>query len=453
MDKVITALLAFLLSLLALDAIANTSVTSDKQSTVIPHYKVALLDLPNSENNVNQEVANAISYDHLKYLSFISNFKLEAMHYSTISDILQAVKNKQVDIGLDFSVTPKRQEQFIFSQPLYIQNLVTWYRDIERVNSDTKSTRWVCIKNTIYCGVVEKYKHKTIEVNSFTDALNLIDSEQADAMIAPYPRLLRYLNDNNITYGHIALLDKHAQEALSAMTAIGNQHIIDKINLALKADKNSTVASWKNKLTNIYKQADQALFQFLKRNKNYSQRIIRYSIDDNLPPLFYRASNGKLHGYLYDFIQFLSNRTGLTFLYVHKKNNQTLDQMLYNNEIDFVPIASLLSKHSDRIMLTHPYMTSRYFSIHSPYQFISNSEKIGIYPKQTIQDENTPNHINYLYTQLEQALTDLGNKEISKLYFDEDVLDKAIKKGINDNYIIDEKDDIKNINTYMAVFS
>ena len=79
------------------------------------------------------------------------NVEVEVKEYFSSRSLLSAIASGEADLTIGFAETRRRAEQFEFSDSLYdIQN-VYWYRDDVAKNTPHDQLKWVCIKSSLFC--------------------------------------------------------------------------------------------------------------------------------------------------------------------------------------------------------------------------------------------------------------------------------------------------------------
>ncbi|WP_017631367.1 transporter substrate-binding domain-containing protein [Vibrio sp. 624788] len=130
--------------------------------------------------NRNQDTCDSVQGMLRDYL----NIEVEVKEYFSSRALLSAIASGEADLTIGFAETRRRAEQFEFSDSLYdIQN-VYWYRDDVAKNTPHDQLKWVCIKSSLFCQLLNQQGvSDPMVVNSTSELLPAIANGFADATI------------------------------------------------------------------------------------------------------------------------------------------------------------------------------------------------------------------------------------------------------------------------------
>ena len=264
----------FLLFIAAISLVFNTyamSAPSDRSNTMPSDIKVALLSRT-LDNSAYHDPTYDIETDYVDSLAKSLDVNVEYIIYPTVAALHQAIDNKQADLAVGLSDTS--DSNFIYSQTLYQSSIAIWYRNKNLMHVSPNSMKWACVKGSIYCKKLALRGLPNIyEADSFSDAVNQVNTGRADAVLDSYVSLLACVNSSTQTIGRIEIPDWFDTESIRISGHKNSQLLLQNINLVLSQDaKLSGIHS-----DNIYHQIDVA------RNavSNEGNPTIRYTVWDD----------------------------------------------------------------------------------------------------------------------------------------------------------------------------
>ncbi|RYU51362.1 transporter substrate-binding domain-containing protein [Aliivibrio finisterrensis] len=381
---------------------------------------------------------------HIDYINSISNIigiDVKYNTFETIKELLASVESGDSDIALGFSKTPERSKRYIFSEPFFEGNIAIWYRKAKARYLPIKDLSWTCVEGTIYCDrLVEQGITNIKKARFFSEAIGWVNEGDSDAIIANYVTIAKYLNDNNIIVGATLLPEWLEPERAGVITSKENKIFISIVNKVLKSYRDGiNVHSIKS--DNIYHQSD--LLNLAYRNMSVEEQIIKYTLNEDSYPLFYRNEEGKINGYLYDFLKLIQARTGLKFKYVKNTNENVWDELSLGN-VDLVPVAYYDSEYNKGITLSNPYISITYRSIEK-VDTINKSNNIGVLVS---SNDSKLDYIRSVfsksvisYSDSQSLLKDLELGIISQAYLPDDLIQGILARDFTDSFIVGKSKD------------
>lgn len=182
---------------------------------------------------------------------------------------------------------------------------------------------------------------------------------------------------------------------------------------------------------------EKKLFNLLtKEEKNFirENRVITVGVENNRKPFSYTDEVGLHKGILNDFINIISQQTGLKFIY-DTNEHETLIEKFKNDEFDILSIS--LNSKIDNSLKTEPYfkLNENFFKIKNRNE--KNIKKIGILNYlderkiEKLLKVNYPNTSVVKFNNINSASDALKNMDIDLLYIPEEMMLTYIK----DNHI------------------
>ncbi|MFA0521840.1 hypothetical protein AB4501_33300, partial [Vibrio sp. 10N.222.55.E8] len=77
--------------------------------------------------------------------------EIEIREYFSSRALFSAIATGEADLAIGFAEAGIRAEQFEFSERLYEVQNVYWYRDDVAKNTPHHQLKWVCIKGSLFC--------------------------------------------------------------------------------------------------------------------------------------------------------------------------------------------------------------------------------------------------------------------------------------------------------------
>ncbi|PNI01360.1 histidine kinase [Vibrio diazotrophicus] len=423
-------ILLFISAMCVVFSTYTLSATSDKSNTMPNKIKVALLSRT-LDNLAYHDPTYDIETDFFDSLAKSLNLDIEYIVYPTVSSLHQAIDKKEADLAVGLSDTS--DSNYIYSQTLYQSSIAIWYRNKSLMHVSPSSMKWVCVKGSIYCKKLDLRGLPNIyEAESFADAINLVNSGQADAVLDSYVSLLACVNSSTQTIGRIEIPDWFDTENIRIAAHKNSQLLLQNINLVLNQEaKFSGIHS-----DNIYHQIDVA------RNavSNKGNPTIRYTVWDDSYPLFYRDTSGEIAGFLPDLLKLIEIRTSMRFQYVPLHDGETPLGLLEQKEIDFVPAVLMDSHALDWTAVSNPLASIKYYAVSYKGLTYKDNAKEGVLFADTPAYQSIKNRIfgenTITYIGIKQLIEDLKNGKLRQAYVREDILDYLVANDDDDKLVI-----------------
>lgn len=200
----------------------------------IPYGVMEFFDQNNKPVGIDVDVAKEIA-SHL-------GVKLEFNDYDW-EQIFPLVKNGKIDLAMSsVTITPDRQKEMLFSQPYFNggQVIVVLSKNQEIKGVNSLSGKKIAVqKDTTSYTEAKKYTSENL-ISSYLDfdgsggAPNIVDdlkNEKVDAIIVDYTQALNIIK-NNTSLKIVGV--PFTKEDYGVVTKIGNNSLIEKVNLILQ---------------------------------------------------------------------------------------------------------------------------------------------------------------------------------------------------------------------------
>lgn len=286
-----------------------------------------------------------IEHDFASGIAKELGINIEYKGFDTIEALLNAVSTGKADMAIGFGQTLAREEKFLFSKPLYENVRVIWLRDKKMKDKHFHSLKWVCIKSTSYCEILKErgYPNIIMAIDENT-AMEMVRQRVADATITNYVSLNYTLSQKSLHLGAV-VFDKDLGVQINRVLINNNESLLHSaINKVLSADKKGLTDN-RIKSNDIYFLNDQ--FNLLLLNELDRDKVIRYSIQDDLFPLsFWDEDDNKYKGYIHDLLERISARSLLKFEFI-PANGHDVEDMLREGKVDLLPSYNLNNVEKD----------------------------------------------------------------------------------------------------------
>lgn len=431
--RIITLILCSLISSLAsaLDYLSET----DKE--YLERYSVVKIGVLNESwlpywGGADQ-MPQGIHHDYA--MSFVRELGLQVHYqgYDSIRELLQGVREGEVDMTIGFGITPEREGNYLFSMPLYENVRVIWLREAPLEHVPLSALKWVCIEKTSYCELLRQrgYQH-IVTAKNYRAGAEMILQGVADATISNYVSLSHFLSEKQITQGKVIFepsLGTQVNGALFNKEQTRLQSIIDKVIAAEKAGlTHNRIHS-----QDIYFLNDQASLKMVFAEGR--DRVFRYTIEEETFPLSYRDEHGELKGYIHDLLNRISMRSVLKFEYV-PANGRDLIQMLKDDVVDFLPARNIEGVDRRDFLMTSPFAKIGFGMVETTAFYTK--------PQMAILDRtgNYYSHfaINDQYNQapvfrsLDTVLPKLKKGEVTHLLMNRNLINQLLTSGHADDF-------------------
>jgi len=297
----------------------------------------------------------------------------------TWQECLDRLEAKQIDIVVDIAKTQERETLFDFTSEPVLTNWGSVYaRKQFPIASfqDLKDKSIAVVKGSVHTdgphGI--RYLMKLFEIpcrfvvaDSYRHALMLLDAGQVDASVVNRLFGTLYANEYEVAatpiiFSPLVLLFA-GQKDTARSNRLRNQ--IDDSLRSMKEDPDSIyhkamayyLSGGRNKWTRMQKRhledlnLSRAETEWLKKHP-----VIRIGIDTNFAPFEFLSDNGDFNGIAADYLELLTQKTGLKFKRVAFDSWQETVNAVENHNIDVLPCVGVTKEREKFLSFTDPYI-------------------------------------------------------------------------------------------------
>ncbi|NOI67116.1 ATP-binding protein [Vibrio sp. 99-8-1] len=402
------------------------------------------------DNGYSQNAINVlgdlygIDVDYMSLLSRYINVEFRYFSFESESSAYKALLADNIDAVVTSSSLFSEDTNLVKSDSIYKSNLASWFLNPESNQSDKGRNKVGCIITSPFCNRI-KNNSQVVYVDNTIKGMRMVLEGEIDGFIDSYAFIAEYLDNYDIKQGELTILDKDATLSTYLVTEQGNRNLISLVNEGIQRFKQdgSDLTGTKN----LYHQHDQKISRLISSMNH--RKVFRYSIDDNLYPLFYRDGQGNLAGYIYDFINLLQARSGLIFEYVSDEG-KSISEMIEKGDIDFVPIVKPFDDLNENIVSSKPYINVSYVKVElrDKKGNRANNEKMGVLVRNNIFSfrrgkEKFGNDVR-IYSDAKEMLSDLDQGVINTVVMTSQIAKSFLIRNEDDKYKIDSNVDYLN---------
>ncbi|MEG0664255.1 MAG: transporter substrate-binding domain-containing protein, partial [Clostridia bacterium] len=332
MKKSIKKLLSmFLIINICLVTTINTFAIDYQEPRII---KVGYTDYYNFINKDNDDKMYGYAVDYLQEISKHTNFRFEYV-YMDWNSLIEALKNKKIDLICSAEKTAQRNEHFEFSQfPIITQQYILYtttenkfyYNDFESFNNKTIGV----LKNSVIDDRLNNYALKNNfeftpkYFNTISEIQNSLQSNEIDfaAMTDTSP----FQSFKNVgIYG----------VSQNYMMTYKDNDFMDDINKAVEEIK-TEIYDFDWSLRQKYYSKVNTSTTFTKEENKYIENIekINVGLISNNAPFTKENKDGKITGIYKDVFDLISDASGIEFNFKIISDSKTPSEILSKEDID-----------------------------------------------------------------------------------------------------------------------
>ena len=303
-------------------------------------------------------VHNGISSEYLKIISEKTGLRFDI--YSDVwSNVIEKIKNKELDILACAVKNPQREEYLDFTNPYLTLDIVVVGKKelVLKSFEDINNFKVVVQKNGyIYDSLVKKFPNMDfVFVESNQEALKLISYGKADLYIDNLPTISYFIEKDLLTNLEIKI-KADFEPSLLSIAVIKEKNILKTIfNKVLsnisEEQINEINKKWvlSKKLNNEINFTEDELL-WIKKNP-----IVNIGADSDWPPFEYLDENGKYQGIASDYLDLLSFYTGLKFN-VQANDWYSVISKIKEKELDMLACVAKTTDREKYLNYTSPYL-------------------------------------------------------------------------------------------------
>ncbi len=309
---------------------------------------------------INNKIHSGISSDYLNIISTKTGLKFN-IYGSSWSNVMDKIKNKELDILACAAKTPDRESFLDFTNPyLSLDAVVVAKKDLKLQSFEDIKKYKVAVQKNDYTYDALKKRFPEIEfvfVESNSDALKFVSYGKADIYIDNLPTISYFIEKNMLTNLEIKTnTDFEPSELSIAVIKEKNilKNIIEKVLKEITAEERKSIQKkWAFSLN------EKKNFNFTKEELLWIKNnpIVKIGADANWPPFEYIDDTGKYQGIASDYLSLLSQYTGLEFKVDANSWYETISKIKDKN----LDMLACVAKTSDREKYLN--FTSSYLNI------------------------------------------------------------------------------------------
>ncbi|WP_420911069.1 ATP-binding protein [Vibrio aestuarianus] len=377
-----------------------------------------------------------IHHDYAVAIGRELNIPIFYRGYPDVFSLLEGARKGEVDIVIGFGKTPEREKDFIFTEPLYENVRIIWLKDESLLNKPLESLTWSCVKNTSYCKLLEEYGYANIiAAQSYGDSIEIIRNGEADATVSNLISLNYYLSHHDIHEGKVVYDDFLGVQKNGILLSKNNGKLKEILDAVIAANSRGETSSNINSENSYFLNDQENLKLLAKENSN---RIIKYTLEEDMYPMSYINNKGQIDGYIHELLSLLESKTILEFEYV-PANGKNTTEMLLDKEVDLLPVRNVES------IDFRDFISTRAYSL-IEFGFIENKNKInngvtaildrtgGFYQGLSLSNDIKKVKI---YDDLADILKDVELGKIKNAFINKDLINKKlVNNGWSNEYVV-----------------
>ncbi|WP_299801896.1 transporter substrate-binding domain-containing protein [uncultured Shewanella sp.] len=301
-----------------------------------------------------------------------SGYRTQIVSYPTYNDVLQALRNDDIDIIMGVSMTPERKEWMHFSSPLMLLPYAA-------ITNDTDVSSFIELKGKHIATetgfaineVLANSAGSQLKITGYAgsqDAYSAVIEHAADAYIGN-AITLDYLHTHQDTTNtlDIKLLNDMPFDQLHFASAKKNSHLIDELNTGLKLIPSETFTrlyeTWLTtaQIRYVYHQHDLNLTE-AELNALRAKKVLKvlYSADNH--PYAFTNDIGEMDGMSADILNAIAKKLNLS-IEATAYSGKNLKQHFADNDFDLIPAFTCEKNSLDYVRCTSSYTQDPWVAI------------------------------------------------------------------------------------------
>ena len=377
-----------------------------------------------------------LAREYLELIEKRTGLKFNYIHGYKWNDLLQMSFDKKIDLMPILSKTPNREKNLIFSSDSYM--IIRDY--LYSTNKNFKSLDDLSDKSI----AIEKgYAHedfirnnypkiKIIEVNDTLEAIDLLLTKKADALISNIPQVEYLTKKNNLNNLFPTFV---VQNENPLFMAFRNDYPLLKsiIDKALKSinilEKNEISAKWEDR-TKVVSDFTPLEKEFIQNHKT-----LTFANEIDWIPYDYMENNQAV-GYVIDYIKLISSKIGIQPIFISDNWNNLLEKY-DNKEIDVMPVIGFSEERAKKFNYTKSYINQEFSIITKKNRFnIINMDDLSNKKLALVKGWNTIEAIKKINPKINIIEFDTLDKVFDSIKNNE--VDATIQNTLIGNYYINK---------------
>ena len=305
------------------------------------------------------------SVDYIKLLASKVDINVEFISNKSWSESLDMLYKNKIDLVLNIAKTSKRIKKFNFTNKSYvkIQNgfVTQKTKPPIRSYSDLNGKTLAVVKDYAINDIIKKQYPdiNILTVKNNTDLIKAVSYDKAYAGHGTIGSLQYIMGENFITNLQYSEDDKEPMELYIAVNKNNNTFlsILNKLQASLT---NEEIFKLKRKWFLI--KADDKKINFTADQLQWikAHPVIKVGGETDWPPFDY-VENGKYTGIAKDYLDLISEKTGLRFDVETGYTWSELLSMAKNKELDMLPMIYYSEERERFLNFTKPYLNVRHY--------------------------------------------------------------------------------------------
>lgn len=309
---------------------------------------------------INDNKNSGIFKEYYKLIEKRTGLKFEFVQIGdgiNFQVVLDALKNKEIDMIDGTGKTLSREKYALFSDPLMkvslaiVSNKTKKYQNL----NELKNKRIVVAKGSTASEYVQEYfpNKKLIYTNGIKEAISLVNSKKADALLDNIVVLDYLIKENSFFNVQVSGIPNY-DFTIYSLIRKDYQVLQSILNKAIHSISKEELHKINNKLilSTIGPKKNKTLFT--KDERNYIQNnIFKIGVLNNFYPFSF-LENGNINGFSSDLINLIIKKSDLKIEYVVDRWNKNLERFK-NGELDLIDSISYNKKRSQYVNFSNSY--------------------------------------------------------------------------------------------------
>ncbi|GAK85253.1 sensory box sensor histidine kinase [Vibrio ponticus] len=350
---------------------------------------------------------------------------IQYVAFETIAEIKEAVASGKVDFAIGFYKTEENKDKYLFSTPIYKDQIVGWIDDIAKLESpDIYSLKWACLKGSSHCKLLKRIDVDSIqEAATITELHELLNTGDVDALIGLYSAFLFQFDVNGN--------DEQKMYFDERFGSVYSRIIVNKHDVKLKKSIDNFIFEVKNgDKSGLFNKFN---FKYINNQDVYEEwydndsgeLTVRYSIEEDVFPYSYiDDKTGNYVGFVHDFYDRVEAITPIEFEYV-PPGEQDITSMLLHGVIDVVPIVKKEQYSKKLFSFTKDIIDVRYTLIESTSS--DGVDKVGVLDRFSNLKGDSRVDGYTIYDDIDSLLSDFKSGVINRAYLNQYLVDLIIR--------------------------
>lgn len=369
------------------------------------------------------QLPSGLVYDITSAMASDLHIDIKYVGFDTVEALHQGVSNGQVDFALRYKTEQGETTQnYLYSKPVYEDIIVSWVAP-----QIGEKLRWSCLRDSIFCKILSELDFDFVAVESTEQFYQKMFDGEVNSSIGLYRSFLYYFRNNN-----------YDEEKITFDPRFGSvyaTYMFQKSNVALKARVDSFIQSYRKNEDRKIKSVLSEKYGIYSSDFSKAQtKTLKYSLpDDSFPYSYYDSVQKRYRGVIHDIFKKVAAITPMRFEFV-PSNDRSLEELLKNGIIDFIPIAKREQHDKQYFDYTQDFIDIDFALIEnmtpSPNKKIGILDRFGFSNKNNIKDEFV------LYKNSEDLFNDLVSGKLSNAYINRQLLESVYIDGLDFKYRI-----------------